>query len=116
MDIDEEILKWENEFKRGFSKPFILLTLNEKPNYPYQILKKINRNTKGKISIAGSNIYPILSNLEEFGLINSEKEKESQKKFYSLTVEGKEFLKVLKLVMNEFVEIIESMINSKEGE
>jgi DNA-binding PadR family transcriptional regulator len=67
LKFEEELQKWETEFKRGFSKPFILLALDEKPNYPYQVIKTINRNTKGKISIAGSNIYPILKKMEDFG-------------------------------------------------
>lgn len=114
MDLEEELLKWETEFKRGFSKPFILLSLADKPNYPYQIIKSINRNTKGKISIAGSNIYPILRNLEDLGLITNEKDSNSLKRIYSLSEKGEQFLADLKFIMDNFMKIIQTMIDLKE--
>lgn len=112
MKYEDELQKWETEFKKGFSKPLILLTLAEKPNYPYQVTKTISGKTKGKITIAGSNIYPILKKMEERGLILGKKEFESLKRVYTLTGDGREFLVSLKQVMKEFVEIIQEMIDT----
>ena len=112
MDKEEELDKWETEFKRGFSKPFILLVLEGAPTYPFDIIKKINKHTAGKISIQGSNIYPVLRDLEKLGLIASEKEE--KKKNYRLTTEGKNFLDSLKKNMAEFVDVVEKMIENPE--
>ncbi|MFX0094701.1 MAG: PadR family transcriptional regulator [Candidatus Hodarchaeota archaeon] len=112
MDIENELQKWETEFKKGFSKPLILLSLAEKPNYPYQVTKSIIGKTQGKITIAGSNIYPILNNLEKkLGLIVGEKDSKTSKRVYKLTEEGKEFLVSLKQIMKDFVEMIQKIID-----
>ncbi|MFX0124599.1 MAG: PadR family transcriptional regulator [Candidatus Hodarchaeota archaeon] len=112
MGFETELQKWETEFKKGFSKPFILLILAEKPNYPYQVTKTIVGRTKGQIAIAGSNIYPILKTLEDSGLILGEKDENSKKRMYSLTEKGKEFLIPLLQSMKEFTQIVQEMINT----
>lgn len=112
LGFETELQKWETEFKKGFSKPFILLTLAERPNYPYQVTKTIIGKTKGQIAIAGSNIYPILKNLEELGLILSDKDEKSKKRTYTLTEKGKEFLIPLLQSMKEFSQIVLEMIDT----
>ena len=107
MEIDEEIQKWEIELKKGFSKPLILLTLADKPTYPYQLTKTIIGKTNGKIAIAGSNIYPILKKMEDDKLITSSKDEESSKKIYSLTEDGMSFLKSFSQSVSEFLIIIQ---------
>ncbi len=112
MDLDKELQKYEIEFKKGFSKPLILFTLAEKPDYPFQISKTVREMTKDKISIVGSNIYPILTNMEKSGIIQGIKEEESRKRVYSLTGDGKDFLTSLQQTMKEFVDIIQEMIDA----
>ena len=115
MYLSDDLLlqKWQTEYKKGFSKPLILFTLAEiGRSYAYLLTKKILELTNGEISIAGSNIYPILKNMEKTGLILSKKEQNSQKRFYSLTNDGKDFLISLKMNMKEFIGIIEEMINT----
>jgi DNA-binding PadR family transcriptional regulator len=109
--IEEELQKWETEFKKGFSKPLILLTLSEKPNYPYQVSKTIVEKTRGKIAISGSNIYPILKKMEVDGLIIGIKDEQSMKRVYSLTDRGEKFLSLLKRSMKDFLGIIQEMID-----
>ncbi len=117
MKNQELLHKWQTEFKKGFSKPLILLLLSEGKNYPYPLTKKIKELTNGMISIAGSNIYPILTNLEKEELINSQsvdittKEGRTMKRnIYEITEAGKEFLEHLKLSMQDFTEVIRKLI------
>ncbi|MFX0173188.1 MAG: PadR family transcriptional regulator [Candidatus Hodarchaeota archaeon] len=112
MEFENELQKWETEFKKGFSKPLILLTLGEKPNYPYQVAKTIIGRTKGQIAIAGSNIYPILKTLEDNGLILGQKDEKSKKRMYSLTEKGKKFGIPLIQSMKEFTQIVQEMIDT----
>ncbi len=114
--IQSDLLqKWEIEFKKGFSKPIILLTLINKPNYPYNLAREITENTEGQISIVVSNLYPILKNLVDEGLIEKRKEakpsKTSEKSsqfrtVYSMTSNGEEFLISLKKSLEEFIEVL----------
>jgi DNA-binding PadR family transcriptional regulator len=106
-----DLTKWETEFKKGFSKPFVLLSLSKTPNYPYGITKAVNEKTGGKFTIAGSNIYPLLSQMEKMQFITRKQDQESDKKIYQLTEDGEEFLTSLKQSMKEFVEIIQTMLD-----
>jgi DNA-binding PadR family transcriptional regulator len=120
LGSDEKLLKWITEYKKGFSKPIILLALAKKENYPYNLTREITERTKGQISIAGSNIYPILKNLVDDGLIQKEKvakptksedkTKQQFRSIYSLTTDGKELLKELKASLKDFNDIIRELI------
>jgi DNA-binding PadR family transcriptional regulator len=119
MNPQELLDKWQTEFKKGFSKPLILLSLSKGENYPYPLTKRIKELTNGSISIAGSNIYPMLTNLEKEELIISHsikittKEGKTMKRnIYKLTEAGKEFLEHLKPSIREFTEIIQKSIDT----
>ena len=71
----------------------------------------ISGQTRGKITIAGSNIYPILKSMEEEGLIIGKKE-ETKIRVYTITDEGLKFLGTLKHVMKDFIEVIQEMIDT----
>jgi DNA-binding PadR family transcriptional regulator len=113
LDPEKELPKWEKEFKRGFSKPFVLLALAKEPHYPYQIIKTISKESQGKFMIAGSNIYPILRTLTEEGFISGREDEESLKKYYSLTEEGFEFLRILENSMREFLDLVKRLIETR---
>ena len=120
MLTDEIFLKWISEYKKGFSKPIILLALAKKENYPYNLTREISDNTKGQINIAGSNIYPILKNLTDEGLIQkksvakpTKSEDTSKRQFrsvYSLTTAGENLLEDLKNSLKVFTDIIHELI------
>ena len=123
-DINYDVLsKWQVEFKKGFSKPLILASLAKKPNYPYNLTREISARTKGQIVIAGSNIYPILKNLQDEGLIIGErsgpnpnetlgKSKGPTRTIYSITDNGRTFLDELGNSIDEFFGIILPFIES----
>ena len=112
MQPEKALPKWEKEFKRGYSKPFVLLALTKEPHYPYQIIKTLSGATRGKYLIAGSNIYPILKTLAEEGFISARKDEETQQKFYSLTEDGYEFLVLLEKSMIEFQDLVKELIKT----
>ena len=110
---NEKIQKWQTEFKKGFSKPLILLLLAEEQSYPYRLTRKINEKTNGQINIAGSNIYPILKSQEDEGLIEGVREETTGRKIYKLTEEGRIFLELLKTSMKEFCEDILAVVDDQ---
>ena len=106
MSNDFLLQKWETEYKKGFSKPLILFTLAEiGQSYPYLLTKEITKLTSGLISIAGSNIYPMLAQLEKDNLIVSQQDKENRK-FYKISTNGKDFLKRLDMSIKKFTEMM----------
>ncbi|WP_304123072.1 PadR family transcriptional regulator [Methanosphaera cuniculi] len=85
----------------GVRKIFILWLISQGKTHGYAIIAEINEQFKdihdGK-KVHGSTIYPILHNLEDEGLIKSEKELNGKKeiKAYEITQKGKDFLNSLK--------------------
>ena len=116
MSDDLLLQKWQTEYKKGFSKPLILFTLAEVGrSYAYLLTKKIMELTDGEISIAGSNIYPMLTKLENDNLLDSQLD-ESERKFYQLSKNGKDFLIQLKESMKDFNEKMLKIIEKEENE
>jgi DNA-binding PadR family transcriptional regulator len=104
MSYDSLLQKWQREYKKGYSKPLILFTLaTVEKSYPFPLTEKLRELTNGQISIMGSNIYPLLSKLEEEELIIYHKD-ESDRKVYQLSEKGKNFLIDLGLTIQEFNE------------
>ena len=73
-----------------------------------ELLKK-----RKDITMSTTNLYFHLDVLEEIGLITSEKDS-SEKRIYSLTEGGKEFLSSLKESLKAFIDIIDEVIETHD--
>ena len=80
----------ERMFDAGDIKLVILKLLSEQPSYGYQLIKTMEERLAGGYTPSAGVIYPTLTMLEEEGLATSTME--SNKKVYSVTPEGKQFL------------------------
>lgn len=82
-------------------KFFTLLLLNEGPKHGYDIMKYLEKKL-GKKTSPGE-IYPFLSKLQKAKYITAKTAGEREKKVYSLTREGKKFVKRM---LNRFGDLI----------
>ena len=95
---DKKVFK---NFYNGILPSLILWIISKEDIHGYGIMKKLNNLfnfDQYTVNVNSSKIYPILSRLEKNGFIAGEwKINESNKsvKFYSITDEGNEFLKVI---------------------
>lgn len=83
------------ELLRSRVDTFILNSLNEQDGYGYDILNYIYTKTQGHYEMKQSSIYSVLKRLEKQGYIKSylgEESKGGQRRYYSLTTEGRAFL------------------------
>jgi len=80
----------ERMFDAGDIKLVILKLLSEQPSYGYQLIKTMEERLAGGYTPSAGVIYPTLTMLEEEGLATSTVE--NNKKVYSTTAEGKQFL------------------------
>jgi len=95
--------QWEAAFRKGFAKPIILQILHDEgESYPYKLTKQIPKRTMGLLTMATSNIYPILKSLKDAGLI-CEIDVKERKIMYGLTKQGETFLDELKVSIKEFL-------------
>jgi DNA-binding PadR family transcriptional regulator len=86
-------------FDAGDVKLVILKLLSEQPSYGYQLIKIMEQRLAGGYTPSAGVIYPTLTMLEEEGLAVSSPE--NNKKVYSLTPEGVEFMEANKEQIGE---------------
>ena len=82
----------ERLFDAGDVKLVILKLLSEEPSYGYQLIKRMEERLGGGYTPSAGVIYPTLTLLEEEGLASASAT-EGNKKVYSATAEGLEYLK-----------------------
>lgn len=85
---------WLMQLKKGSYELAILLLLNSRPMYGYEITQQLKETEE--LSIAGGAIYPILKRMYNHNLINhywKESEKGPAKKYYYINNNGIQTLK-----------------------
>jgi PadR family transcriptional regulator PadR len=96
-DLDSMLENWESVYKKGLLTFWLLLLLDEKPAYPYEMSAEVTRLSEGMISADGNSIYRAVSRFEEMGLVASESGESKlgpPRKYYSLTDEGRGLLQM----------------------
>jgi len=94
-DIGELLNKWEESYKKGLLSFWILLLLNERPSYPYEMSAEVAKISQGTISVDDNSIYRALNRFEAVGIVKSELQQSStgpQRRYFSLTTTGKALL------------------------
>ena len=82
----------ERLFDAGDVRLVVLKLLSEQPSYGYQLIKTMEQRLGGGYTPSAGVIYPTLTMLEEEGLA-SVSISENNKKIYTVTAEGLEYLK-----------------------
>jgi PadR family transcriptional regulator, regulatory protein PadR len=122
-DISELLNKWEETYKKGLLSFWILLLLNERPSYPYEMSTAIKDISQETISVDDNSIYRALSRFESIGIVNSEFQRSvsgPQRRYYSLTNRGllllKEFVQrnILVFEMPPVAERIQAVVDREK--
>ncbi len=95
-------------FKKGNLQFIILQMLEEESRHGYQIIKDLEERFKGFYSPSPGSVYPILQMLEDRDFVSISKE--GNKKIYTITDEGKTFLKE-NVDQDEFTKRLEQFKN-----
>lgn len=102
----------ERLFDAGDLKMVILKLLSEQPSYGYQLMKTMEERLAGGYTPSAGVIYPTLTMLEEEGLATSTTQ--DNKKVYSVTDAGREYLKANAARAQELFERIDEASKSFE--
>jgi len=97
VELEQLLENWEGVYKKGLLTFWLLLLLDEKPSYPYEMSAEVTRLSEGMVSADGNSIYRAISRFEEMGLVASEGGESKvgpPRKYYSLTEEGRSLLKI----------------------
>lgn len=88
-------MKVSRELLKGSTNMLILSLLEKENMYGYQMIKELSRKSKNVFEFQEGTLYPILHNLEEKNYITSywDEVGTKKRKYYSITKEGKKYLK-----------------------
>lgn len=104
--------KWKSQMIRGTLEYCIILMLDKKTYYGYEILQELSKYPI--ISSTESTVYPLLRRLEKDNYLKSFWKESAQgippRKYYSLTPQGKEYLECMN---NEWNNLLQAMSNLK---
>lgn len=110
MNLD----KWKSQLVRGILEYCILLMLDRKSCYGYEILQELSKYPI--IASTESTVYPLLRRLQKENFLKSVWQDSAEglppRKYYALTSEGEAYLNA----MNEEWEHLLSAIHDLKGE
>ncbi len=102
------------DIKRGFLQYVVLSLIEKKSQYAYEIKENVYTVTGGTFDIDRNNLYKKLRTLEQEGIVKSyEKASDhgANRKYYSLTPFGKNFLKEVSSLMQPVIESFYNRMN-----
>jgi len=105
------IEKNKAEMRKGVLEYCILLIISRGKIYATDILKELKA---ADLIVVEGTLYPLLNRLRTEGLLNyswEESRSGPPRKYYTLTVEGKEHLSQLKATWRSLVESMSSLMN-----
>ncbi|HEY4599770.1 MAG TPA: PadR family transcriptional regulator [Cerasibacillus sp.] len=100
------------QFKKGVLELCVLVLLNQKDRYGYELVQKISN----QISISEGSVYPLLRRLTREGYFTTYLKESTEgppRKYYKLTDEGRAYLHQLLSEWEEFTKGVNQLI--KEG-
>lgn len=106
------------ELLRGSLKTIVLKLLKEEGQlHGYAITRKVEELTEGKIKLTYGALYPILHKLESEGVLvtTSENYNNRIRIYYALTDKGQSVVIEKMKELNEFIESLKLIIESKPG-
>jgi len=107
-----------SELLKGSLKTIVLKLLKENGRmYGYEITRKVEELTEGKISLTYGALYPVLHKLESEGVLITESENFNNRIriYYSLTPKGDTVVAEKIKELTEFIESLQRIIKPEMG-
>jgi len=104
---------FNRELKKGSAEFLVLSLLEARPRHGYDLGKRIEARSQGRIQFRIGSLYPILCRLEDRGLISGrwvERAGERRRRYYRLTAAGRKFLAAQRSTWDEFVLTINRIV------
>ncbi|MGD2086795.1 MAG: PadR family transcriptional regulator [Candidatus Aminicenantes bacterium] len=110
----EKIGKWESQVRKGMLDFIILICLEKREFYGYELIKAIKDTTE--INVSEGTIYPLLNRLKNDEFITSkwvEMETGIPRKYYQLTPGGKKLLTNMKNSWKQFSSAVQQLMEEQ---
>lgn len=97
MAIDKSLIS-------GSTSMLLMRLLEDKDMYGYEMIENLEKKSNNVFSLKAGTLYPLLHNLEEKGFLTSYENEVNGKirKYYSITKEGRKYLKAKKEEWQEY--------------
>jgi PadR family transcriptional regulator PadR len=108
----------ERDLKRSSASLLVLALLEEEPLHGYEIGKRIEARSAGKIAFNAASLYPLLYRLEDRGWIAGRWQQGAggrRRRFYRITAEGRRTLSGERGLWRSFVSALDSIANLKKA-
>lgn len=95
IEINDLLETWEGTYKKGLLSFWILLLLDQRPTYAFEMNEHIRALSQNTISADDNSLYRALNRFEQLGLIASQRQPSEvgpARRVYSLTEAGRELL------------------------
>lgn len=106
------ITRWQSQIKKGLFEYIIMLLLQKKERYGYELISEIKK--LADMDIAEGTIYPLLSRLKKEKLVESrwvEMDEGVPRKYYKLTEQGNLYLETMYQYLGELMQAITDLKN-----
>jgi PadR family transcriptional regulator, regulatory protein PadR len=107
-----------SDLLKGSLKTIVLKVLEENGRmYGYEITRKVEDITSGKIKLTYGALYPLLHKLEDEGVLVTESENFNNRIriYYKLTPRGQSVVTEKLNEMNEFIETLRRIVEPQPG-
>ena len=104
------------QMRKGILELCILGVLGVREAYPSEIIAEMKQNN---LIVVEGTLYPLLTRLKNAGLLSYRWQESTEgppRKYYTLTEEGKEFLKELKVTWAELSNAVIKSLNLNQDE
>lgn len=115
--MDRSVIK--TNMKKATVELLLLKLLSEGDKYGYQMTQELKKRSGGQYTLLEGSMYPILYRLQDQGFISGIERKAGKRLtrvYYHLEPEGEEYYQSLQEEFSEYVELLEFLLRSKEGE
>ncbi len=107
---------FNRELVKGSTSLLLLQLLEERDMYGYELVKELEKRSGNEFSVKEGTLYPALHKLEKQEYIEcywQEQEKGPARKYYRITVAGKEMLLEKTNEWNNFVSVMNKLMGRK---
>ena len=110
--------RFSRQMKKGVLEMLVLGLVCEQPGHGYELLNRLAVRSGGFLHTREGTLYPILYRLEDGGLVTSRMSahvaKEPARKYYAITEAGRDALREMYEIWNEFDGHVRSIMEEEQ--
>ena len=106
-------MNYSRELLKGSTDSLLLFLLSKQPMYGYQIIKELEKKSKGYFQFKEGTLYPALHRLEREGLIKGNWQKlpsGQERRYYYIQEKGQQVLSEKMTIWSNFAKAVNAVI------